>query len=52
MMTNTFNLSWKIKFMKVVKVDGAMHNPNGITKTTYEPYLVLKAVFFTFAYVM
>jgi hypothetical protein len=47
MMMNLFNLLWNIKFMKVVKVDGSLHNhANNKTKNSYEPYLVLITIFF------
>jgi hypothetical protein len=32
--------SWKIKFMKAMNIDGMLHNPNGINRNSYEPYLV------------
>ncbi len=47
-----FVLSWYTKFMKVVKVEDALHNLNNMIKNSYGPYLVLMAIFFTFAYVI
>jgi hypothetical protein len=38
--------------MKVVKVEGALHSPNGVTKNLQVAYLILMAIFSTFAYVM
>jgi hypothetical protein len=31
---NSFNFSWKVKFIKVVKVDEALHIPNGMTNNS------------------
>jgi hypothetical protein len=47
MITNLSNFSWKMEFMRVVNIDGTLHNPNGITKNSYEPYLVFIALFYT-----
>jgi hypothetical protein len=47
MIMSLSNFSWKMEFMRVVNVDEALHNPNGITKNSYKPYLVLIAVFST-----
>jgi hypothetical protein len=49
---NSSNLSWKIEFMKVVKVEGAWHRPNGMTKNLQMSYLILMVIFSTFAYAM
>jgi hypothetical protein len=32
---------------KVMNIDKALHNPNGITKNPYEPYMVFILVFST-----
>jgi hypothetical protein len=45
MIMNSSTFLWKIEFMKLVNVDGALPNPNGITKNSYKPYLVLIAIF-------
>jgi hypothetical protein len=45
MIMNPSTFLWKIEFMKLVNVDGALPNPNGITKNSYKPYLVLIAIF-------
>jgi hypothetical protein len=36
-----------MEFMKVMNVDKALHNSNGITKNPYEPYRVFIPVFST-----
>jgi hypothetical protein len=45
MIMNSSNFLWKIEFMRLVNVDGALPNPNGITKNSYKPYFVLIAIF-------
>jgi hypothetical protein len=47
---NSFNFSWKVKFIKVVKVDEALHIPNGMTNHSQELYFVLMAIFSTSAF--
>jgi hypothetical protein len=47
MITTLSNFSWKMEFMRVVNIDGTLHNPNGFTKNSYEPYLVFIAFFYT-----
>jgi hypothetical protein len=34
MITNSSNFSWKIEFIKVMKIDGALNNPDGMTKNS------------------
>ncbi len=34
MIMNLSNFSWKIEFIKVVKVDGVLHIPNGMIKNS------------------
>jgi len=36
MMMNSFKFSWKIEFMKVVKVNDTLHDPNGMFRNSYE----------------
>jgi hypothetical protein len=41
-----------MEFTKVMNVDKALHNPNGITKNPYEPFMVFIPIFSTFPSVM
>ena len=43
--TNLSKYGWKILFMRVQNVAGALVSPKGITKNSYEPYLVTHVVF-------
>jgi hypothetical protein len=45
MIMNSSNFLWKIEFMRLVNVDGALAIPNGITKNSNKPYLILIAFF-------
>ena len=43
--TNLSKYRWKILFMSVQNVTGPLVRPKGITKNSYEPYLVTHVVF-------
>jgi len=43
--TKSSNHSQKMSFMRVQNVAGALVNLKGITKNSYEPYLVRQVVF-------
>jgi hypothetical protein len=43
--TNWSNIGMKMEFMRYIKCVGTFINPNDMTRYSYKPYLVVKAVF-------